>query len=130
MPACLRTVLSGFGVDVSEAELRALCDTTIFGTTALKTVGAARALGFGSTTKHNLTMEELTAVIDAGDYPIVLVNLLPVSSNDAAHAYVVIEASAADITVYDPAHGERTLPLETFRTAWALMRNVAVIVAK
>jgi ABC-type bacteriocin/lantibiotic exporter with double-glycine peptidase domain len=128
--ACLRTVLSGFGVDISEAELRALCDTTIFGTTALKAVDAARALGFNGTAKHNLTMTELTALVDAGDYPIVFVNLLPISSKDAAHTYVVIEASAADITVYDPAHGERTLPLDTFRAAWTLMRYVTVIVAK
>ena len=130
MPACLLTVLSSFGVDVSESELRALCDTTIFGTTALKAVDAARALGFGNTAKHRLTMEELAAVIAAGDFPIVLVNLLPVSSNDAAHAYVVIEASAANITVYDPAHGERALPRETFRAAWVIMWNVVVIYAK
>lgn len=130
LPACLRTALSGFGVDVSEAELRALCDTTIFGTTALKIVDAARNLGFGGTAKHNLRMEELTALVDAGGYPIGFVNLLPVSSNDAAHAYVIVEVSVADIIVYDLAHGERPLPLETFRTALALMRNVAVIVPK
>jgi hypothetical protein len=36
VPACLRTVLASFGLDVSESELRTLCDTTIFGTAALK----------------------------------------------------------------------------------------------
>lgn len=34
------------------------------------------------------------------------------------------------VVVYDPLYGERTLSRETFRTAWALMRNVAVLVAK
>ena len=129
MPACLRTVLASFGLDVSESELRTLCDTTIFGTAALKTVDAARALGFTGTAKHNLTLEELTAAVDAGLYPIVFVNLDPISGKDAAHAFVVVEASAS-ILVYDPLHGERTLSRETFRAAWALMRNVAVLVAK
>ena len=130
VPACLRTVLASFGLDVSESELRTLCDTTIFGTAALKTVDAARALGFTSTAKHNLTLEELTAAVDAGLFPIVFVNLDPISGKDAAHAFVVVETSASGILVYDPLYGERTLSHETFRAAWALMRNVAVLVAR
>jgi ABC-type bacteriocin/lantibiotic exporter with double-glycine peptidase domain len=49
VPACLRTVLASFGLDIPESELRTLCDTTIFGTAALKAVDAARALGFTGT---------------------------------------------------------------------------------
>lgn len=105
----------------------ALCNTTIFGTTALKTVDAARALGFAGTAKHSLTLEELTAAIEAGLYPIVFVNLDPISGKDTA---VVVGASASGIVVYDPLYGERTLSRETFRVAWALMCNVAVPVAK
>jgi len=130
VPACLRTVLASFGLDVSESELRILCDTTIFGTAALKTVDAARALGFTDTAKHNLTLGELMAAVDAGFYPIVFVNLDPISGKDAAHAFVVVEASASAVMVYDPLHGERSLSRETFRAAWALMRNVAVLIAK
>lgn len=130
MPACLRTVLASFGLNVSESELRTLCDTTIFGTAALKTVDAARALGFAGTAKHNLTLEDLTAAVDAGLYPIVFVNLDPISGKDAAHAFLVVEASATGILVYDPLYGERTLSHETFRAAWALMRNVAVLVVR
>ena len=87
-------------------------------------------LGFTGTAKHNLTLEELTAAVDAGLYPIVFVNLDPISGKDAAHAFVVVAASASGILVYDPLYGERTLSRETFRAAWALMRNVAVLVAK
>ena len=118
------TILASFGLNVSESELRTLCDTTIFGTAALKTVDAARALGFSSTAKHNLTLEELTAAVDAGLYPIVFVNLDPISGKNAAHAFVIVEASTSGI------YGERTLSRETFRAAWALMFNVSVLVAK
>ncbi|RUT06603.1 hypothetical protein DSM106972_028600 [Dulcicalothrix desertica PCC 7102] len=44
VPACLRMVLSVFEVDMSEAELRQLCDSTPFGTEALKAVDAVRNL--------------------------------------------------------------------------------------
>ena len=48
-----------------------------------------RALGFAGTAKHNLTLEELTAAVDAGLYPIVFVNLDPVSGKDAASVVCV-----------------------------------------
>ena len=35
-------VLSGFGLELTEAELRTLCDCTPLGTEALKAVDAAR----------------------------------------------------------------------------------------
>ncbi len=73
MPACLRTVLASFGLDVSGSELRTPCDTNSFGAAALKAVDAARALGFAGTAKHNLTLEELAAAVNAGLYPIVFV---------------------------------------------------------
>jgi ABC-type bacteriocin/lantibiotic exporter with double-glycine peptidase domain len=60
----------------------------------------------------------------------VFVNLDPISGKDAAHAFVVVEASATGILVYDPLYGERTLSHETFRAAWAFMRNVAVLVVR
>ncbi|MBD2772913.1 cysteine peptidase family C39 domain-containing protein [Iningainema tapete] len=48
VPACLRMMLSAFEVDISEAQLRELCDCTPFGTEALKAVDAVRELGFSS----------------------------------------------------------------------------------
>jgi|GEM_PF-6321722 len=35
-------VLSSFGLDIAEAELRVRCDCTVFGTDALKSVDTAR----------------------------------------------------------------------------------------
>ena len=59
VPACLRMVLSSPGLDVPEAELRARCDCTAFGTDALKAVDAVRQLGFPGTAKYNLSLDEL-----------------------------------------------------------------------
>jgi ABC-type bacteriocin/lantibiotic exporter with double-glycine peptidase domain len=46
VPACLRMVLAGLGVDRAEAVLRQMCDCTMLGTDALNVVDAARQLGF------------------------------------------------------------------------------------
>ena len=71
-------VLSSFGVNLTESELRDLCDTTPFdGTNALKAVDAARGLGFTSTAKHTLTLAELQALVADGHYPIIFVDLRP-----------------------------------------------------
>jgi len=57
--ACLRMVLSHLGVSKTEAELRELCDCSIFGTSALELVFAARGLGFAASSKHTLTLADL-----------------------------------------------------------------------
>lgn len=71
-------VLSSLGFDVSEADLRHLCDCTPFGTDALKAVGAARQLGFAGTSKHNLSPTELEGLLRDGHHPIVFVDLMPI----------------------------------------------------
>src|SRR5438093_247579 len=90
-PACLRMVLGSFGLDLPEAELRALCDCTpAFGTDALKVVDVARGLGFPLTGKYNLTLTELETLVSDGHFPIVFVNLGPLDGIDEQHALVVI----------------------------------------
>jgi ABC-type bacteriocin/lantibiotic exporter with double-glycine peptidase domain len=121
-------VLSAFSFEIIEAELREACDCTLFGTDALKAVDAARNLGFKGTGKHTLSLEQLTQTIDSGTYPIVFVSMLPVDGIRETHSLVVIAISQSEIIVYDPAHGERTLSMQTFTVAWECRSNVAIIV--
>lgn len=128
VPACLRMVLAGWGQVLTEAQLRTLCDCTVFGTEALKAVDAMRQLGFHGTTKQTGTIEDLRAQVQQGQWPIVFVNTLPISGERDAHAVVVVEMAATHLTVYDPVDGERDLPLTTFLTAWAMMHNLLLLV--
>ncbi len=128
VPACLRMVLSAFEVDMSEAELRQLCDCTPFGTEALKAVDAVRNLGFSRTAKCTLTIDELLAQLEANLYPIVFVNLLPIDGVKVAHAMIIVALAEEMVTVYDPLQGERTLSRSTFDTAWAMMHNLTILV--
>ena len=56
VPACLRMVFAAFGVDVSEADLRAACDCTLAGTDSLQAVDAARSYGFKQSAKYTFTL--------------------------------------------------------------------------
>jgi ABC-type bacteriocin/lantibiotic exporter with double-glycine peptidase domain len=121
-------VIASFGQDVSEAELRRLCDCTFDGTSALKAVDAARRLGFINTTKQTLTIEELEAVVVNGLFPIVFVDLTPIDGGYQAHAFVVTDMNQFSIKVLDPASGERLIPRDVFYLAWKLRRRLTILV--
>ncbi|HEY9436883.1 MAG TPA: cysteine peptidase family C39 domain-containing protein [Blastocatellia bacterium] len=127
-PACLRMVLSHFNLSVSEAELRARCDCTIFGADAPYVVDVARQLGFNKTDIQNISPDELQILLDEGRHPIVYVNLLPIDGIEGAHALVALEIGDDSVTVYDPDQGERLLPIGAFFKAWELKLNLAIIV--
>ncbi len=131
VPACLRMVFGSFGVDIAESELCARCDTIPFyGTEALRAVEVARQLGFTRTAKHTLTLAELQTLVAAGLSPIVFVDLTPLDGVEAIHALVVIAFAEQAVTVLDPLVGARTLPLQSFNTAWALRHKLAIIVER
>jgi ABC-type bacteriocin/lantibiotic exporter with double-glycine peptidase domain len=121
-------VLSHFNLAVSEAELRARCDCTIFGADAPYIVDVARQLGFNKTDIQNLSPDELQILLDEGRHPIVYVNLLPIDGIESAHALVALEIGDDAVAVYDPDQGERLLPIGAFFKAWELKLNLAIIV--
>lgn len=123
-------VFSHFNLSVSEAELRARCDCTIFGADAPYAVDVARQFGFTKTDIHNLSLDELQNILAEGHYPIVYVNLLPIDGREGTHALVALEIENGAVTVYDPDQGERLLPIGAFFKAWNLKRNLAIVVDK
>ena len=90
-------VLSACGVDRSEQELRALCDTGLSGTDALLVVDAARNLGMVETRKYTLDWPKLVELIADPVYPIVYV-----MRGLGQHAIVVRGTTADGILVHDP----------------------------
>jgi ABC-type bacteriocin/lantibiotic exporter with double-glycine peptidase domain len=121
-------VLTSFGRALSEAELRALCDCTPFGTEALNAVDAVRQLGFVGTGKYTLSIDELATQIRRGLSPIVFVNTLPIDGIPGGHALVVVSVDQTDVPVYDPLYGERHLSRATFESAWAMLHNLTILI--
>jgi ABC-type bacteriocin/lantibiotic exporter with double-glycine peptidase domain len=129
VPACLRMVLAGLGVVMSEVDLRQLCDCTIFGTDAFQAVKAGRMLGFPKAMKGNLSFLELDHELQKRLYPIVYVNLLPVDGVDTNPAMAVVAADQYFVSVYDPHVGERSLSRLTFKQAWKMSNGLTILIS-
>lgn len=95
-------VLATKGYLVSEAELRKRCDCTFLGTDALTAVDALRVMGFSNSSKCTLRLTELIMELNAGFYPIVFLNLLPIDGVNDPHAMVVTAVDDDSVNVYDP----------------------------
>lgn len=127
--ACLRMVLSHLGVSKTEGELRELCDCTIFGTTALELVFAARRLGFAASSKHTLTLADLIELTEHAYFPIVFVVSAPRVSTPDVHSFVVVSATRERVEVHDPQQGPRSLDIDEFLESWSPMNNLAIVIA-
>ena len=91
MPACLRMVFSGFGLDLTEEQLRELCDCSpLFGTEAMRAVEAARGLGFAGTAKYTLRYDELRRLVEGDRYPVAYISLEAIGGTEESHAVVVV----------------------------------------
>lgn len=121
-------VLSHLGLAKTEGELRELCDCTIFGTSALELVLAARGLGFNASSKHTLTLRDLVDLTDHGFFPIVYVVSALRGAAPDVHSFVVVSAGER-IDVLDPEQGPRTLPIDEFLELWSPMNNLAIVIA-
>jgi ABC-type bacteriocin/lantibiotic exporter with double-glycine peptidase domain len=124
-------VLSGLGLDLTEERLRELCDCSpLFGTEAVRAVEAARGLGFAGSAKYTLGYEELRGMVEGGRYPVAYLSMEPIGGTEESHAVVVVEVGDEAVTVYDPLHGERRLPRQSFTTGWAARRNLVILVER
>jgi ABC-type bacteriocin/lantibiotic exporter with double-glycine peptidase domain len=123
-------VFASYGVNLEEDEIRAVCDSTSFGTGALNAVDAARLFGFPRSAKHTLSFDELADLIEDDKPVIVFVSLKPIDGVRETHAVVVIAMNNASVTVLDPVTGERTIAAHVFRAAWASRYNLAILVER
>ncbi len=123
-------VLASYGLDLTEAELRELCDCTFFGTDAFAAVQAVRQLGFSQTSKTNLTMEELKKLAEDQQWPIVYVSLRPLEGKTGIHALVVLDVSDTAVVVFDPAKGERIIPRAVFEFAWKFQLGLTILITR
>jgi ABC-type bacteriocin/lantibiotic exporter with double-glycine peptidase domain len=131
VPACLRMVLSGLGLDLTEERLREMSDCSpLFGTEAMRAVDAARGLGFAGAAKYTLRYEELRGLVEGGRYPIAYLSLEAIGGTEESHAVVVIGADEEAVTVYDPLHGERRISRQSFTTGWAARHNLVILVER
>jgi predicted double-glycine peptidase len=124
-------VLELLGVLKEEGDLRALCDSTYFGTDAVLLVQAARDLGFEGTRKYSMGFADLRRELERGVFPIVYIRTR-LSANGPAqmHSVVVIKATEDDVHVNDPWRGEYVFPSDQFLREWAASHDLTIIVER
>ena len=122
-------VLDHLGVSKTEAELREICDCTIFGTAALELVLAARRLGFAASSKHTLTLSDPMELTEHGHFPIVFVVSAPRASAPDVQSFVVVSATRERVEVLDPTQGPRSLDVDEFLESWSPMNDLAIVIA-
>lgn len=113
-PVALGMVLSFYGLNLSEEELRKVSKCSIKGgTTANDLVNAAISLGFDSFYKDNCNWNDLENEVKK--YP-VIVNWFSINSG---HYGVAIHSTKKDLTFADPEYGLlKKMPKSEFLPVW------------
>lgn len=123
VPACLKMILASLNYEISEPELRCLCECDETGTSPSKAVAAAIECGFDAY-QANLTFEELKELVAQHIMPIVFIRI----SEEAiySHAIVVYKISSTKVFAIDPENGESKIDINKFTERWS--RGLTIIV--
>lgn len=125
VPACLKMILASLDFEISEPELRNLCECDETGTTPTNVVKAAVKCGFDAY-QANLIFEESGDLISQAILPIVFIRAFEDATY--SHAVVVYKISKGKIFLLDPETGERKLDVDKFIETWS--RGLTIIVEK
>ncbi len=130
VPACIRMVLAYWGVELTESYLRDCCLTTSLGTSFIDAASCIRQLDLKADSITNATISDLRLWLVDGYFPVVSLNLFPLTTKWAAHAVVVVAVGESTVTYLDPLWGQRTSDLVPFEQAWQMRRGKALLVNK
>ena len=125
IPACLRMVLASLDFDISEPELRNLCNCDETRTTPTNIVKAAVECGFDAY-HTELTFEELEELVSQNITPIVFIRFS--EDTNYSHAVLIYKISKEKLFLLDPEIGERELDIKLFTEIWS--RGSTIIVEK
>jgi len=122
-------VLSAYGKEVSEKELRKACRwNPLLATSSSAIVAAAQRLGFiHSREDDGLRVYDLRDLLRRGLFPIVGIQLHPYGLI-GDHAQVVVGLSSRTVDVYDPLLGPMRTRLSTFEQAWKLGGYLTIVI--
>lgn len=128
VPACLKMVLHHFGLEISEDELRLRSYTTLWGTRAGDAVTCVKHFGLNAEEAHDASLENLRDWLNLERFPILFIDLQPLTGEVGRHAIVTEEISETEAIYLDPLIGRRTARRETLNTAWGLAGRRAIVI--
>jgi ABC-type bacteriocin/lantibiotic exporter with double-glycine peptidase domain len=130
--ACVRMVLTGFGVTWTEAQIRTILGRPRLGITL--TAAPARLVHAGARVAfhEDWSLDDLHEALRRGHYPIVGVERHLLGHPPASHAMVVVQITSRAVHVLDPFEGPQLQRYgrEAFVLAWEMAgREVLVLEA-
>ncbi|MGH9832551.1 MAG: cysteine peptidase family C39 domain-containing protein [Blastocatellia bacterium] len=129
--ACLRIVLSSFGTQRAEQEIRQMLGNPRYGLTLEQATAKLLEGGAVAEWRADWGLDDLRDCVRDGNYPIVGVERRYFGHPSAAHAVVVVDARATEVEMLDPLLGPapRVTLIETFAAAWRNAGQEVLILA-
>jgi ABC-type bacteriocin/lantibiotic exporter with double-glycine peptidase domain len=128
--ACVRMVLTGFGVTWTEGQVRSIFGHRRLGITL--TAAHARLVHAGARVAlhEDWSLDDLREALGRGHYPIVGVERHLLGHPPASHAIVVVQITSRAIHVLDPVEGPQPQRYgrEAFVLAWQMAGHEALII--
>jgi ABC-type bacteriocin/lantibiotic exporter with double-glycine peptidase domain len=124
-------VLSAYGVEASEIDLRKICRwDPLLATSSTAVVTAALQMGFTrSREDYGLRLYDLRDLLRRGVFPILSIQLQPYGLI-GDHAQVVASITAGHIEVYDPLLGSMRTRHRTLDEAWKLGGYLTILIER
>ena len=129
VPACLRIVLSHFGIEASEDELRLRSLTSLWGTNASDAIACVKSFGLQAEEVREATVENLREWLNHGLFPILLIDPRPIRGEVGRHAIVTEGISENQLLYLDPLTGRRVLGLHVIEQAWRLNHYRVILIS-
>lgn len=115
-PACLKMVLSYYGIEKTEKELAVIANTTKKdGTPESGMIDAAKNLGLNVELKNDCTMKDLEIYVKEKKIPVIVAWF----SEYVGHYSVVVDIDQENIYLMDPELGHmKAMTRARFKTLW------------
>lgn len=128
--ACVRMVLTGFGLLWTEGQLRTLLGRPRLGITLTAAQTRLRQSGARATLHAAWSLDDLREVIQRGYAPIVGVERHVLGHPPASHAIVVIHVTSRLVEILDPLVGPspQRYGHEAFVRAWEMAGHEALLI--
>jgi ABC-type bacteriocin/lantibiotic exporter with double-glycine peptidase domain len=128
--ACVRIVLTAFGVTASEEQVRQLLRHDKLGLSLAAAQAQLAQAGTAAFFHDDWSLADLRDALRRGYYPIVGVERHLLGYPPASHAVVLTGLSSKGVEILDPMNGPqvRTFGLPAFEQAWALADREALVI--
>lgn len=128
--ACIRMVLSDFGQQLAEKQIRKALSNPLFGITLAEAQQRLERAGVSAAFHEDWGLTDLRDCLRSGFHPIVGLERRFFGHTDSSHAIVLLAVDGSFITAFDPLGNSQpeTIRTRTFEIAWDSAGRQALVI--